>query len=227
MFRDKKFVLVFSFGRSCSTLATNIFNSLQDKPTVSQEISFEKMIKILIKKFDNKSYVIDKEIIKYFNLLIKYISESSRRNILPVHPHYRYKYDIVVPEEGKTFTTFEDMVDFIFENLFNVRSQIVGCKILIGGWEKDLNKVIEIFKKNTNIFPILVLRNYKDMSSSRKKKHFGMIREVDYNNFVNNNILPVLRVENMKKDFKDIISSMDIQFDNEKFNKVMNTRHSF
>lgn len=227
MFHSNKIVLVFSYGRSCSTLVTNLFNSDQEKATVSQEISFEVMIKILIKKFHNKSYIIDKEIVEYFLLLKKYISDSNERKYLPKNPHYRYDYDIQIPKEGKIFETFEDMSEFIFQELFCVKSKIVGCKILIDDWEDDLNEVVKIFEKNSNIFPVLVLRDYQDMSKSRISRNFPVIEKTKYDNFVSNNKLPVIRVEDMENSFKKVLVNMDVDFNRNKFDEFMRIKHSY
>ena len=222
-----KIVLVFSFGRSCSTLITNLFNSVQEKATVCQEISFEIMIKILIKKFYDKSYIIDKDIVDYFLLLKKYISESNKRKYPPTHPSYRYNYNIQIPQEGKIFKTFEDMSQFIFQELFSVKSRIVGCKILVDSLVDNLNEVIKIFEKNNNVFPVLVCRDYQDMSKSRTSKGFSYIEKTKYDKFFNNNKLPVIRVEDMENSFKKILVNIGIDFNSNKFNELMGVKHSY
>ena len=174
-----KYIIVLSFGRTGSTLITSIINNQINGCNMSQEIYFHLILQYIYKYSINEinlnEFVI--KINNYIELINKFTpwtpKNRKNKNISMSHPHCKKIQKIQkINKQILNNKNINEIIDIIFNIIFGNNNPVSGCKVLVQSifFENNIEKILELFKNNSNIIFVYNKRNFNEMNKSRKKK---------------------------------------------------------
>ena len=231
-----KYIIVMSFGRTGSTLITSIINNQINGCNMSQEIYFNLVLEILYKysinQIDLEKFI--EEINNYIEKINTYLPKSYKNKITSMsHPHCKKIQKIQkINKQMLNNKNINEIIEIIFTKIFGNNNHVSGCKVLVQSifFENNIEKILELFKNNSNIIFVYNKRNFNKMNKSREKKKFKIINRKKYDYFINvfNKFnLNIINYDNLQKTIKLFINKIGYNFNLNKFKKTLLIRHSY